>query len=190
MCGQYFFDENALDGRLAAVLAMMEADYPGQYKTGDIRPGDCAPAIIQREGRIVAVPAVFGVPGFERGKLLINARAETAAQKKTFARGLRERRVILPATGFYEWGREPEKTKYRFTLGESAAVYLCGLYQVTEGLLRFVILTRAANASMRETHDRMPVIADADSVRAYLTDLSAAERILAGSAPALQRATA
>ena len=56
--------------------------------------------------------------------------------------------------------------------------------------VRFVILTRSANESMIETHDRMPVIAKEDEVRPYLTDLRAAMTILAGAAPTLSRARA
>ena len=48
------------------------------------------------------VPAVFGVPGFrESGKLLINARAETAEEKPTCAAAFRTQRAVLPADGFF-----------------------------------------------------------------------------------------
>ena len=172
---------------MAALVEVMERYYPGGYKTGDIFPGDTAPAMIARQEKIVPVPAVFGFPGFQDGKLLINARAETAAEKKTFADCLKERRAILPATGFYEW--DAEKTKYLFTVDALAVFYLCGLYKVVDGRFRFVILTRAANASMAETHSRMPVIVGENEVRPYLTDLSAATEILAAAAPALSRQT-
>ena len=69
-------------------------------------------------------------------------------------------------------------------------IYLCGIYRVVDGLYRFVILTREANASMKETHDRMPVIVDEQAVRAYLTDRRFAMEILSGNAPILTRQTA
>ena len=103
MCGRYNFSTDNPDVKLAALIEVMERKYPGEYKTGEIFPGDPAPAMIAQQNKIVAVPAVFGFPGFQDGKLLINARGETAAVKKTFADSLKERRVILPATGFYEW---------------------------------------------------------------------------------------
>ncbi len=185
MCGRYCFSDDAPDEKMAALFGVMERKYPGAYKTGEILPGDAAPAVIARQEKIVPVPAVFGFPGFDGGRLLINARSETAAQKKSFADSLRERRVILPATGFYEW--DAAKTKYLFTVDASAVFYLCGLYRLIEGRYRFVILTRAANESMIETHNRMPVIVGERGVRPWLTDPAAAAEILASAAPALSR---
>ena len=116
---------------------------------------------------------------------MINARGETAAEKKTFSESLRERRVILPATGFYEWSSD--KTKYLFSVGASTVFYLCGLYKIVDGKYRFVILTRAANESMIEIHERMPVIVAEHEVRPYLTDPVAAEKIIETAAPVLSR---
>ena len=123
MCGRYDFGKGATDEKMAALINAMERRYPGMYKTGEILPGDTAPAVIARSEKIIPVPAVFGFPGFSGGRLLINARAETAAEKKTFAESLKERRVILPATGFYEW--DANKTKYLFTAGGLTVFYLC-----------------------------------------------------------------
>ena len=185
MCGRYDFGKGATDEKMVALIKAMESKYPGMYKTGEILPGDTAPAVIARSDKIIPVPAVFGFPGFSGGRLLINARAETAAEKKTFAESLKERRVILPATGFYEW--DAKKTKYLFTVGDRTVFYLCGLYRIVDGQYRFVILTRAANDTMIETHDRMPVIVGQNEVRPYLTDLAAAKEILSSASPELVR---
>ena len=112
MCGRYYFTANGSDEKLNAITKTMETLYPGKYKTGEIFPGDIVPAVIDRKGKIVAVPAAFGFPGFQDNRLLINARSETASEKKTFADSLRERRVILPASGFFEWSHDGKKTKY------------------------------------------------------------------------------
>ena len=190
MCGRYNFSTGSKDDKMVAIVNAMERQYPGQYKTGEIFPGDAAPAMIARQEKVTALPAIFGFPGFQDGKLLFNARAETAAEKKTFSDCLKERRIILPATGFYEWGRDASKTKYFFTVSNLPVLYLCGLFRIIDGQYRFVILTRQANESMAETHDRMPVIVGAEEVRPYLTDLSAAMEIIATSAPVLCRETA
>ncbi len=188
MCGRYYFSaDRASDERIEAMMRMMERDHAGQYKTGEILPGDSAPGIIRREGKLIPIPAVFGFPGFRGNSLILNARSETAGEKKTFAESLRERRIVLPASGFYEWGRDPEKTKYYFTVEPRPVIYLGGLYQLTEGVFRFVILTRAANETMAEIHDRMPVILGAEDVRPYLTEERAARALIAAAAPPLQR---
>ena len=185
MCGRYNYSTDDPDEKMTALTSVMERKYPGEYKIGDIFPGDTAPAIIAQGEKIVPVPAIFGFPRFQGGKLLINARGETAAEKKTFSESLKERRVILPATGFYEWSSD--KTKYLFSVGASSVFYLCGLYKIVDGRYRFVILTRAANESMIEIHERMPVIVTEHEVRPYLTDPVAAERIIATAAPMLSR---
>lgn len=190
MCGRYNFSMDSTDSKMIAIVNAMERQYPGQYKTGEIFPGDAAPAMIARQEKVIALPAIFGFPGYQDGKFLINARAETAAEKKTFADSLKERRIILPATGFYEWGRDASKTKYLFTVSNLPVLYLCGLFRIIDGQYRFVILTRQANESMAETHDRMPVIVGENEVRPYLTDLSAATEIIATAAPRLERQTA
>ena len=187
MCGRYYFTRVSEDEKLDAVNKYMEKNYPGEYKTGEIFPGDIVPAVIDRQGKIVAVPAGFGFPGYQDNKLIINARSETAVEKKTFADSLRERRVILPASGFFEWSHDGKKTKYYFTVDSMQAIYLCGIYKIVDGKPCFAILTRAANESMIETHDRMPVIVGENSVRPYLTDRDAAMEIIATAAPMLSR---
>ena len=172
MCYSYAFSAVKNNDKMAVLLSVMERKYPGAYKTGDIFPGD-------------TVPAIFGFPGFQNGRLLINARGETAAEKKSFADSMKERRILLPATGVYEF--DGKKTRYQFSTDASSVFYLCGLYRIVDGNCRFVILTRAANESMIEIHDRMPVIIEEDQVRPYLTDPDAAAEIIATAAPKLNR---
>ena len=62
MCGRYQFTTGH-DDMSAAIVDMLDRRYPGEYKTGEIFPGDAAPAVISDGGRIVAVPASFGFPG-------------------------------------------------------------------------------------------------------------------------------
>ncbi len=190
MCCRYYFSHRPEEDEASTILSLMERDYPGAYKLGEIFPGDTAAAVIGEEKRLRHVPAVFGFPGFKPNALILNARAETAADKPTFAESLRHRRVILPADGFFEWGRDENKTKYLFTLDGLRTLYLCGLYRLVGGRYRFVILTRPANDSMRETHDRMPVIVGARDVRSYLTDPAAAIELITAPAPMLHRTPA
>ena len=187
MCCRYYFSDTPSDARVQKILSMMERDFPGEYKTGEIFPGDTAAAILGENGKLRHAPAVFGFPAADQKKLLLNARAETAAEKPTFAESLRERRAILPADGFYEWSHDAAKTKYLFTLNGKRTLYLCGLYKKIDGQYRFVVLTRPANSSMAGIHDRMPVIVSAEDVRPYLTDLNAAKQLIAAAGPALLR---
>ena len=65
-------------------------------------------------------------------------------------------------------------------------IYLCGLYRMIEDLLHFVILTRAANESMIQIHDRMPVMVSEAQVGPYLANYEAALGIMAAEAPQLR----
>ena len=185
MCVKYSITLDRSDERISALSDRMEKNFPGRYSVGEIWPGTAAPSIVRHEDRITAVPATFGVPAFGNGKLLINARSETASLKKTFRENLRTHRILLPSTGFYERDREQKNKMVFFVPEDGKTVYLCGLYFIMDGKIRFVILTREANEVVSEFHDRMPVIVDETQVRPWLTDLSAAEQLLAAPAPQL-----
>ena len=190
MCCRYYFSDLHYDDRVGKFLSLMDRDYPGQYKLGEIFPGDTAAAVLGEGGRLRHAPAVFGFPGYRKNELILNARAETVADKPTFREAFRERRAVLPADGFYEWSHDGKKTKYLFTLDGLRTLYLCGIYKLIDEKYRFVILTRPANDSMKDVHDRMPVIAAPDAVRAYLTDIAAAKEIIEGASPRLQKEAA
>ena len=187
MCGRFNFTVDDHDEKLKAIAELMERYHAGEYKQGEIFPGDPAPAMMAKQERITALPAVFGIPGFDKGKLIINARSETVTEKPMFADSLKTRRVILPATGFYEWSHDAKKVKYLFNVDGRRVLYLCGIYKIVDGKPRFVVLTRDANESMAEIHHRMPVIAAEDEVRPYLSSYTDALDIIHGTAPELTR---
>jgi putative SOS response-associated peptidase YedK len=90
---------------------------------------------------------------------LINARAETVAEKPAFRTSFRRRRCLAPADGYYEWRREGKRklpVLYEVAGGEPFA--LAGLWDRAGDLETFALLTTAANTLAAEVHDRMPVI--------------------------------
>ena len=129
-------------------------------------------------------PLLWGFPGFDKGKLLINARAESVKDRPTFADSFAERRCVLPAAGFYEWDRKKEKVI--FTVTESKILYLAGIYRPYGEENRFVILTREANASMAPVHDRMPLILSRGEVEPWVRGVNEADDILAKKLPLLR----
>ena len=98
------------------------------------------------------------------GAKLINARAETLAEKPSFKRALESRRCLVPADGFYEWARKgSRKIPHRFTLKDGGLFAFAGLRETWRepggGLLEsFTIVTTQANDLLKSVHDRMPVI--------------------------------
>ena len=77
-------------------------------KQRDVRPSDCAPVICLKNGQMFAVRQRWGFTS-EGGKLVINARAESALDKPMFSESLLKRRLVIPADGFYEWNSQREK---------------------------------------------------------------------------------
>ena len=102
------------------------------------------------------------------GPLLINARAETIAQKPAFRKAVRERRCIVPATGFYEWTKDAGGNRLPWYIfrADGAALALAGVWREWEqgGDRRgtCAIVTTTANAAMSAIHHRMPVILSPD----------------------------
>jgi putative SOS response-associated peptidase YedK len=126
---------------------------------------------------------------------MINARAETVTTKPVFARLLVRRRCIVPVDGFYEWQRLPGgKTKQPFFLhpAEGAVFAFAGLWDVWSGpegqpVPNLTILTTAANETVAQVHDRMPVILPGENWDAWLDpglrDVEALRSMLVPAAP-------
>jgi putative SOS response-associated peptidase YedK len=107
------------------------------------------------------------------GPPMINARAETLAEKPTFRTAFRSRRCLIPADGFYEWqqplgGGRRKKQPFYIHRPDHAPFAFAGLWETwtakptaDEPALAIescTIVTTTANKTLRELHDRMPVI--------------------------------
>jgi len=99
--------------------------------------------------------------------LLINARSETAAEKPSFRAAMRYRRCLFPASGFYEWRRGPNKQKQPYWISpkDGGVLAFAGLWETWSDrdggeIDSGCILTTAANDTLAQIHDRMPVIID------------------------------
>ena len=185
MCGRYFWTDDAEDAFLedfpdlaGAVRRLRAGDYTPGMSAAAIAAGDSAGAAADAGG-IGAVGAVgfseagcgihtedllWGFPGFDKGKLLI--------------------RCALPAAGFYEWDKKKEKVI--FTLPDKPILYLAGIYRPYGAEIRFVVLTREANASMEPVHDRMPLILSGEEVIPWVSDAAKAGDLLTKELPMLK----
>ena len=103
------------------------------------------------------------------GPLLINARAETIAEKPAFRAAARARRCLVVASGFYEWTRLEDGTRLPWFIfrRDGAPLALAGIWQDWErdgadgaSLVTCAVVTTGANAPMRRIHHRMPVIVE------------------------------
>lgn len=124
----------------------------------------------QRARHRVAERVKWGVEGrLGKGRLLVNARSETATTKPTFARAMRTGRCLVPADGFYEWrGEGKTRQPYFITPADGSVFAFGGLVIDTTNGLRCVLLTTGANDAMREIHDRMPLVVPASERESWL----------------------
>ncbi|MCU0801567.1 MAG: SOS response-associated peptidase [Rhodobacteraceae bacterium] len=94
------------------------------------------------------------------GPLIINARSETVASKPAFRDAVRQRRCIVPVTGFYEWqaGENSARLPWYFTRRDGAPMALAGLWQRWNDIDTLAIVSTEAGPGMRGLHHREPVI--------------------------------
>ncbi|MEE9388017.1 MAG: SOS response-associated peptidase [Paracoccaceae bacterium] len=123
------------------------------------------------------------------GPLLINARAETIADKPAFRDACRARRCLIIASGFYEWTKGADGTRlpWYISRADGEPIVLAGIWQRWGGddapVNTCAIVTTGANAVMSEIHHRMPVILSPDDTGLWLGEAGKGAAALMTSAP-------
>jgi putative SOS response-associated peptidase YedK len=113
------------------------------------------------------------------GDRLINARAESVADKPSFRSAFKRRRCIVPADGFYEWQARPDsqaKQPMYFHRTDGGQLAFAGLFEhwrdpsepAAPEIETCTIITTAANAEVAPIHDRMPAILEPESWDVWL----------------------
>ncbi len=199
MCGRYYIETESDLIEIRKIFAELSDRYfeqpvLKQLKGGEIFPTQVAPVIrpMATEDGIKLLPDLmqWGLPG---QSLLINARSETAAVKPAFREAILHRRILVPATAFFEWQKQPSvsalqksvKTKFQLSRQAEPVFYMAGIYlpippdQNPYQLPgQFVILTSPANKSLTAIHDRMPLVLPRNLLRPWLQQDALAESIL------------
>ncbi len=190
MCGRYKFMVEESD-EIHDMLKKQNARFhQNAAKGGEIYPTDLAPILIEKEKEVSLVLSRWGYPKFDGKGVIINARVESIFDKRYFREDFLSRRCVIPSTGFYEW--DSEKRKFLFRREDTNALYMAGIYRVNPASskesgeeLRFVILTTQANDSMKEIHNRMPVVIPKQEIEAWIMDQKASGEILRRVPPRL-----
>ena len=113
------------------------------------------------------------------GNRMINARAETVAEKPSFRQALRRRRCVVPADGFFEWQKTADgKQPWYISAADSRLLAFAGLWEEWRDadaatLQTFTIITTVADAFMQTLHHRMPVMFDRAGVEQWLNPAAA-----------------
>lgn len=176
MCSRYFLDA---DGNIIAYTFTVPV-HDRIRKRFNIAPTQEAPVVraARDGGRELALLRWGLVPFWARdlkiGTTMINARSDGVATKPAFREALKQRRCIVPATGFFEWRGEPgRKQPFAITVPGQRLLAFAGLWErwkpaEGEPVETFTIVTTDANAQVAPIHDRMPVILPMESVDSWL----------------------
>lgn len=144
---------------------------------------DVSAVLRDAEEALVGVPVRWGlVPRWasdlKLASRMINARAETVDEKRSFAKPLESQRCLILADGYYEWQAMQEQGKPRkqpcwIAPSDGGCIFLAGLWDrnqkaTGEDLVTCTILTTAANPQLASIHDRMPVMLCGDAARTWV----------------------
>ncbi len=177
MCGRFAFYSPA-EATAALFGADTSSELPPRYNVAPTQ--DIAAIRRDAEGTPELVSLRWGLVPFwakdpSIGNRMINARAETVAEKPSFRSAYRKRRCLILADGFYEWRREGSvKTPYLISLASGEPCAFAGLWErwtdkeTGELLETATIVTTAANTFVAELHDRMPVILVPDTAARWI----------------------
>ena len=167
MCGRYSVAE---PGKQDLKTRFQLVNWTGELGPRfNIAPTQRAPVILDAAADTLTMARWGLIPHWAKdiaiGNRMINARAETVAEKPAFRRPFRTQRCLVLCDGFYEWQKTGKgKVPHRITLGTGGPFAFAGIWDRWKDpdgrgtITSFAILTTEANRQMQPIHDRMPVI--------------------------------
>ncbi|MGF6172226.1 putative SOS response-associated peptidase YedK [Ensifer sp. 4252] len=187
MCGRFALTATAEE--LMELFGLLESDdFPARFNIAPTQPiivvvaaDRAGPGSNLPERRALLVRWGF-TPGWVKDPrdfpLLINARAETAIEKASFRAAMRHRRVLVPASGFYEWHRPAKGSgeasqAYWIRPRKGGIVAFAGLMETWSSadgseVDTAAVLTTSANPAIAPIHDRMPVVIQPEDFARWL----------------------
>jgi putative SOS response-associated peptidase YedK len=176
MCGRFTLTSNldGLQGRFG--FDALELFSPPRY---NISPSQSVLTVVNPAGKNRAELMRWGlIPPWAKdpaiGARMINARAESVAQKPSFRRALRQRRCLVLADGFYEWQKDgKQKVPMHISLKSREPFGMAGLWESWqapsgESVHSCAIITTKSNSLMEPIHNRMPVILPREAEATWL----------------------
>jgi putative SOS response-associated peptidase YedK len=197
MCGRYTLTPMAIDmlpGLFGIDPTAMPDLGPGRY---NVAPTQQMPVVrADAEGHRHMELLRWGLVPFwakdpKKGPPLINARADTVAEKPSFRAAFKARRCLVPADGFFEWRDQPpnatlfegvtqgeapkiakSKQPVYFQMADRKPFAFAGLWERWQGpegeLESFTLITTQPNPLVAGIHDRMPVILPKEAYTVWL----------------------
>jgi putative SOS response-associated peptidase YedK len=190
MCGRYGFsvkDAREVYDRFGLINTPDELNkLQNRY---NIAPGQINPVIVQEDGNKLEWFFWGLIPYWAKNEDMkyktINARAESVDTAASYRKPLRFQRCLIPATGFYEWDKSQKPSQpYYFQVKDNSLFAFAGLYdiwknpQTNHDVKSYTIITTQPNDSVKNIHNRMPVILEKEDEETWLNpDLTEPEQI-------------
>lgn len=186
MCGRYTLVKpaKAIEERFG-----VQVEKDSYHETYNAAPTQTLPVISNENAKTASYYKWGLIPFWAKdasiGNKMINARAETLAEKPAFKKSLQSKRCLVIADGFYEWQKiGKNKQPYRITLKNNDLFAFAGLWDTwknEEGnrIYTFSIITTSPNELMEKIHDRMPVILPQKYEKEWINDSLKLEEAMA-----------
>jgi len=168
MCGRLDIMSSSLSKKVSDNLNI-------QFFTADnrdLRPTQTVSTITSIDNRLQQLDTSWGIKPSWAKKLLINAQAESVADKPTFRKAFANHRCVVPCSGWYEWSSTQGngKQKYLFGFENQEPIYMAGIWytSVDEKPPQLVTLTTTPIESCKPYHHRMPLLIPVSAVEDWL----------------------
>ncbi len=167
MCGRYVLAQDYEELKKRFGLELSDFSMKPSY---NIAPGQANPVITNGSGRTIKAMKWGLIPHWAKDPRIaykmINARSETVAEKPGYRDAFKNKRCLIPASGFYEWQKSAsdpkKKTPIHIRLKKSELFAFAGLWSLwiknESEIFSYTIITTEANNYLKVYHDRMPVI--------------------------------
>ncbi len=175
MCGRYTI---AAGAEFIGPYFDIEGPLPEFHPSYNVTPGSDAPVIWQApaDGRACSLMHWGLIPHWAKEPSskykMINAKAETLAERPAYRSAYKHRRCLIPTSGFYEWHSEAHgKQPYFIRMKQAPLFAFAGLWEYWEGehtINSFTIITTPANELVGKIHERMPAIMLAENYNTWL----------------------
>lgn len=187
MCARY-----TLTIEITQILKRLLIKTPvkGFVPSYNIAPTHTAPVILNKQERSLQFLRWGLIPSWAKdpaiGHKLINARAETIAEKPSFRRAFQKNRCLVPADGFYEWQTATDgrtKIPMRIRLKSKEPFTIAGLWESWKDpqekeVRTFTIITTEPNEILQPIHNRMPVIMKKEDEEVWLDPNAEAKHLV------------
>ena len=162
MCGRYTL-ANTEDLFARFQVEVQDLDLAPRY---NVAPDQVMPVVVREEANRLERMQWGLIPSWskEPKSLAINARIEGILTKPSFRGPIRRHRGLIPATGFFEWKKEPAgQVPYYIRQKDGGLFAFAGIFDTWqapdgEAVKTFAIVTTAPNSLLAQVHNRMPVI--------------------------------